>query len=79
MFSFIVPLVGFEEVIHAVNENKKVQAVLVLTGLSSINITVHVGTIDGSATGKHIATSRSFCHSSMQMIFFIFYKGFLST
>ena len=56
---FVVPLVGFEEVIHAVNENKEVQVVLVLTGISSINITVHVGTIDGSATGKHIATLRS--------------------
>ena len=54
MFLFLVPIIGFGEVTYGVNENKEVQAVLVLTGQSSINITVHIGTIDGSAIGKHI-------------------------
>ena len=54
MFLFIAPVVAFEEVTYAVNENVEVQAVLILTGISSINITVQVSTTDGSAVGKHI-------------------------
>ena len=54
MFLFTVPVIGFEEVTYAVTENVEVQAVLILTGLSSINITVQVSTTDGSAIGKHV-------------------------
>ena len=39
---------------YAVTENVELQAVLILTGLSSINITVQVSTTDGSAIGKHV-------------------------
>ena len=77
MFLFLAPVIAFEEVTYGVNENKEVKAVLVLTGLSSINITVHIGTINGSAIGKHIIL-RSFYHNNIQMIFikFNFLKGF---
>ena len=54
MFLFTAPVVAFEEVTYAVTENVEVQAVLILTGISSINITVQVSTTDGSAIGKHI-------------------------
>ena len=51
---FTAPVIGFEEVTYAVTENVEVQAVVILTGLSSINITVQVSTTDGSAIGKHV-------------------------
>ena len=54
IFLFTAPVIGFEEVTYAVTENVEVQAVLILTGLSSINVTVQVSTTDGSAIGKHV-------------------------
>ena len=38
---------------YTANENEEVQAVLVLTGQSSVNITVYISTTDITATGKH--------------------------
>ena len=38
---------------YTANENEELQAVLVLTGQSSVNITVHISTTDITATGKH--------------------------
>ena len=38
---------------YTVNENEGLQPVLVLTGVTSIDVTVQVFTADGSATGKH--------------------------
>ena len=49
----VVPRIGFDQMMYAANENEEVQAVLVLSGLSSIDINVQVSTFDGSATGKH--------------------------
>ena len=50
---FIVPTINFEQSVYTANENVKLQPVLVLTGLSSIDITIQVSTTDGSAVGKH--------------------------
>ena len=38
---------------YTASENEELQAVLVLTGQSSVNITVHISTTDITATGKH--------------------------
>lgn len=51
---FIAPTVQFEQSVYTVNETEEeVLPVLVLTGLSSVNIIVQVMTFPGSATGKH--------------------------
>lgn len=50
---FIVPTVHFEQSVYTTDENVKLQPVLVLTGLSSLDITIQVSTTDGSAIGKH--------------------------
>ena len=59
---FVAPRIGFEQTMYAANESEEVQAVLVLSGLLSIDIKVQVSTFDGSATGKH-----SFKSSAQQL------------
>ena len=49
---FVVPTARFQQQIYTVNENEELQSELVLTGLASIDFTVHILTTDGSATGK---------------------------
>ena len=50
-----MPTVNFERVVYTFNENEKLQPVLVLTGLSAIDIIVKVSTTDGSAiSSKHL-------------------------
>ena len=50
---FVAPLISFEQMMYTASENEEVQAVLVLSGILSIDINVQVSTFDGSATGKH--------------------------
>ena len=51
---FVAPHISFKQMMYSANEHEEVQVVLVLDGVSSINVTVYISTFDGSATGKHI-------------------------
>ena len=50
---FIVPAARFHQLVYTVNENERLQPVLVLTRIALIDVTIQVFTTDGSATGKH--------------------------
>ena len=50
---FVAPHISFKQMMYSANEHEEVQVVLVLDGVSSINVTVYISTLDGSATGKH--------------------------
>ena len=54
MSSFLAPTVRFELPNYSVDEyDESVEFAVVLSNPSSIDITVHVFTIDGSAAGKY--------------------------
>ena len=66
----VVPTVNFERLVYTFNENEKLQPVLVLTGLSAIDIIVKVSTTDGSAiSSKHLYKLCCHKYGSIEVIF----------